>query len=94
MGALAGMAWAALRAMLGSEAGRLVLAVLIAASAVWGAIEAMKWRAARDAVRQAEQETRDAMDDLSGAARQGRDDYWRCVRDGGLYDLGSGRCKK
>lgn len=94
MGALAGVAWSALRWLLGSEVGRLLLVGLVAAGAMWGGIEVVKWRAGNEAVREAEQETGDAMGELNGAARDGRDAYWRCLRDGGMYDHGSGRCKE
>ena len=67
--------------------------VLAGMLALWGYVEVVEWRAGNEAVEKAEQETRDAMDDLTGAARDGRDAFWRCLRDGGGFDHGSGRCE-
>lgn len=66
--------------------------VLAAMAALWVYVGVAEWRAGNEAVEKAEQETRDAMDDLTGAARGGRDAFWRCRRDGGVWRQDPGRC--
>jgi hypothetical protein len=88
-----GAVWAILKTVWSVPALRWPALVLAGMLALFAYVEVTKWRAANDAVEKAEQETRDAMDDLTGAARDGRDAYMRCTRDGGLYDLRTGRCQ-
>ena len=96
MGALAGMAWAALRAMLGSEAGRLVLAVLIAAGAAWAHGE-WQYQRGRDAgaasaLEQAREDTRNAINELAGAADAARLRRRLCFDSGGVWRLADNTC--
>lgn len=88
-----GAAWAALKTVWGVPALRWPALALAGMLALFDYVEVAEWRAASEAVKKAKQETRDAMDDLTGAARDGRDAYMRCTRDGGLYTHGSGRCE-
>jgi hypothetical protein len=67
--------------------------VLAGMLALWGYVEIAEWRAGNEAVEEAVQETKDDMEDLKNAARDGRDAFWRCTRAGGVYDLGTGRCE-
>lgn len=96
MTALAGAVLAALRWLLGSEAGRLVLAGLVAAGALWahGEWQCQRCReaGAARALEQARQETRDAINDLAGAADAARLRRRLCVDSGGVWRLADDEC--
>jgi diacylglycerol kinase len=67
--------------------------VLAGMLALWGYVEVVEWRAGNEAVEEAVQETKDDMEALKNAARDGRDAIRRCLDDGGVYDHGTGRCQ-
>ena len=67
--------------------------VLAGMLALWAYVEIAEWRVGNEAVEEAAQETKDDMEDLKNAARDGRDAIRRCLDDGGLYDHGTGRCE-
>ena len=91
MGALAAVRW-----LLGSDAGRLVLAGMVAAGAVWAHGEWQYQRGsdagAASALEQARQETRDAINDLAGAADAARLRRRLCVDSGGVWRLADDEC--
>lgn len=67
--------------------------VLAACVALWGYVEVAEWRAGNEAVEEAMKGTRNDMEALKNAARDGRDAIRRCLDDGGVYDHASGRCE-
>ena len=66
--------------------------VLAAMLALWGYVGIAEWRAGNEAVEQAAEDTSNAMGELGRAARDGRDSFWRCRRDGGVWRQDPGRC--
>lgn len=96
MSALVGWALAALRWLLGSEVGRLALTMLIVAVAVWAHGEWQYQRGkdagAMAALEQARQETRDAINELAGAADAARLRRRLCIDSGGVWRLADDEC--
>lgn len=96
MTALAGVAWSALRWLLGSEAGRLVLAGLVAAGAMWahGEWQCQRCReaGAASALEQARQETEAAINELASEADRARVQRRLCLERGGVWRLADDSC--
>ena len=96
MTALAGVAWSALRWLLGSEVGRLVLAGTVAAGALWAHGEWQYQRGsdagAASALEQAREDTRNAINELAGAADTARLRRRLCIDNGGVWRLADDSC--
>lgn len=96
MSALAGVAWSALRWLLGSEGGRLVLVAGVAVLLALGYGELRhQWGkdiGAATALEQAREDTRNAINDLAGEADAARLRRRMCVDSGGVYVLADNIC--
>lgn len=96
MSALAGVAWSALRWLMGSEAGRLVLAGAVAAAALWAHGEWQYQRGsdagAAAALERARQETEAAINELASEADRARVQRRLCLERGGVWRVGDDSC--
>lgn len=96
MGALAGVAWSALRWLAGSEVGRLALAGTVAAGAMWAHGEWQFQRGsdagATSALEQARRETEAAINELASEADRARVQRRLCLERGGVWRLADDEC--